>query len=172
MTILDYKRRLGSAQPANAERTCEPVTVSGRPARVLIAEDDDEMRRMLVSALRKEGYETVEAPSGAAALEEIAMLLFRGEAQPVDVIISDERMPGLLGLEVLAGLREARWPTPFILITGFGDNRTHERAEQLGASAVFDKPFDLDELKLEIRRVLSDGERDRDNKSMPPLDPP
>jgi two-component system, response regulator, stage 0 sporulation protein F len=155
MTFLDDMQNLGSIRPADAERTCITTTLSGRPARVLIAEDDDAMRDMLVTSLRKDGYEVVEASSGAAALEEIAMLLFRGEAMPVDVIVSDERMPGLLGLEVLAGLREARWRTPFILITGFGDPQTHQRAEQLGASAVLDKPFDLEELKLEIQKVLT-----------------
>ena len=73
---------------------------------------------------------------------------------PADVIVSDERMPGVLGSEVLAGLREAQWPTPFILITGFGDEKTHQEAFRLGASAVFDKPFDLDDLRQTIADVL------------------
>jgi DNA-binding response OmpR family regulator len=128
--------------------------VSGRPARILIAEDDPDMRGMLASTLRNDGYDVVEAPNGAALLEEVSMLLFRGQAVPVDVIISDERMPGMLGSEVLAGLRDSHWPTPFILITAFGDRDTHQRALSLGARAVFDKPFDLDELKETILRIL------------------
>ncbi len=155
MTSLDNMQNLGSARAASEQRLLDQSNVLRRPARVLIAEDDDEMRDMLASSLRKDGYEVIEASSGAAALEEIAMLLFRGEAMPVDVIVSDERMPGLLGLEVLAGLREARWRTPFILITGFGDAQTHQKAEQLGASAILDKPFDLDELKLIIQKALA-----------------
>jgi two-component system, response regulator, stage 0 sporulation protein F len=131
--------------------------VSGRPARVLIADDDAEMRAMIAATLRRDGYDIVEAPSGAALLEEVSMLLFGGEAVPVDVIISDERMPGMLGSEVLAGLRDSHWPTPFILITGFGDRQTHQRALSLGARAVFDKPFDLDELKHKIEEILTRG---------------
>ena len=131
--------------------------VSGRPARILIAEDDPEMRDMLVSSFRNDGYEVFGAPSGTALLEEVSMLLFRGQAVPVDVIISDERMPGMLGSEVLAGLREANWPTPFVLITAFGDGQTHRRAFDLGARAVFDKPFDLDELRETIAEILRRG---------------
>ena len=136
----------------------DPISVAGRSARILLAEDDGEMRSMLASTLRADGYEVVEAPSGSALLEEISLLLFRGEAVPADLIVSDERMPGFLGSEVLAGLRNARWPTPFILITGFGDENTHREAYRLGASAVFDKPFDLDDLRRTIAEVLQPRE--------------
>jgi DNA-binding response OmpR family regulator len=114
---------------------------------------------MLASALRSDGYEVVETPNGVALLEEISLLLFRGEALPADLIISDERMPGVLGSEVLAGLRGASWPVPFILITGFGDEGTRREAYRLGASAVFDKPFDLDDLRRSILQLLR-GDRD------------
>jgi CheY-like chemotaxis protein len=132
-------------------------SVSGRPARILVADDDTEMRNLLASSLRGDGYDVVEATSGPDLLEEVSMLLFSGQAVPVDLIISDERMPGMLGSEVLAGLRESRWPTPFVLITGFGDAETHRRAFSLGARAVFDKPFDLDELKRTVETILARG---------------
>jgi CheY-like chemotaxis protein len=135
-------------------QTRSAAKVAGRPARVMIADDDPEMRSMLASALRRDGYDVVEATGGAALLEEWSMLLFRGEPFPADVIVSDERMPGMPGLEILAGLRSARWPTPFILITGFGDEAIHERANRLGATAVFDKPFDLGLLRDTIRSAL------------------
>jgi DNA-binding NtrC family response regulator len=73
---------------------------------------------------------------------------------PMDLVISDERMPGMAGLEVLDALRRAGWPTPFILITGFGDQATHASARRLGASAVFDKPFDLDDLRKTVLQLL------------------
>jgi len=60
----------------------------------------------------------------------------------------------MLGSEVLAGLRDIHWPTPFILITAFGDEKTHQRALDLGAKAVLDKPFDLDELRKAIGEVV------------------
>lgn len=144
----------GPMRPGPNRRMDAAPSVSGRPARILIAEDDYEMRSMLAASLRGDGYDVIEAADGAALLEEVSMLLFSGQAVPADLIISDERMPGILGLEILAGLRKSLWPTPFILITGFGDRQTHQKAMALGARAVFDKPFDLDDLKDTIRRIL------------------
>jgi CheY-like chemotaxis protein len=86
--------------------------------------------------------------------EAIGALLFRGEAIPADLIVSDERMPGMLGSEILSAVRRARWPTPFILITAFGDQTLHRKAEALGASVVVDKPFDLDAFRQIVLTVL------------------
>ena len=126
-----------------------------RATRVLLAEDNSELRDLLVSALRRDGYEVIEAHSGFNMLEEVGVLLQRGEGSPVDLIISDHRMPGFLGLEILAGMRQAGFNLPFILITGFGDKETHEEAARLGATAVFDKPFDVDELRAAVVNVFN-----------------
>ena len=130
--------------------------VGGRRARIMLAEDDEEMRTLLVDSFSRDGYEVIAAQNGLEMIEEIRMLLFRGDPMPVDLIVSDERMPGMPGLEFLSILREAEWPTPFILITGFGDESTHERALRMGASAVFDKPFDIDDLRRTVFAVLTD----------------
>ena len=108
-----------------------------------------------MDSLARDGYEVIAAQNGLEMIEEIRMLLFRGDPMPVDLIVSDERMPGMPGLEFLSVLREAEWPTPFILITGFGDESTHERALRMGASAVFDKPFDIDDLRRTVLAVLT-----------------
>ena len=132
--------------------------VAATPTRVLLVEDDDELRAFLGSALRSDGYDVVEAGDGVEALGEIATGLLRpGDPRPPDIVISDIRMPGKTGLEVLAGLRRADWATPVILITGFGDRHTLAEAHRLGAAAVFDKPFDVDEL----RAALMDLRRER-----------
>ena len=52
------------------------------------------------------------------------------------------------GLDVVAGLRRAEWITPVIIITAFGDEATHAEAQRLGAAAVFDKPFDVNDLRI------------------------
>lgn len=141
------------------ERAAAPVQLAGRPARILLAEDDSEMRNTLASALRSDGYEVVETASGSDLLEEMSILLFRGEPIPADLIVSDEHMPGVRGSQVLAEIREAHWPTPFILIAGSGEEEAHQRAYRLGAAAVFDKPFDVDDLRQTVTVVLQDQAR-------------
>lgn len=122
-----------------------------RRARVLLADDDKEMRLLLSSVLRKDGYEVVEAQTGTEALDLLSTSLAEGPSYRYDLIISDVRMPCLGGLDVLAGLRETNWVTPVILITAFGGTQTHEEASRWGAAAVFDKPFNVNDL----RRVVS-----------------
>jgi CheY-like chemotaxis protein len=118
------------------------------PPRVLLAEDDREMQRMLAQALRKVGCEVVEVPDGVQLVEYLTACIRYGSFFRVpDLIVSDVRMPGPSGVDVLAGLRAAQWTTPMIMITAFGDHEIHSRAQRLGATAVFDKPFDVDELR-------------------------
>lgn len=125
-----------------------------RPARVLVAEDDAEMRGVLATALRKDGYEVVEARDGAEVLDLIGDSLLRRKTDPPDVLVADIRMPGFSGLQVLAGLRQADWAMPVVLITAFGDLGTHAEARRLGAAAVFDKPFDIDDLRTLVVNLV------------------
>ena len=127
---------------------------STRPARVFLAEDDDEMRALLCGALRQDGYEVVEARDGGEMLEQVRIAYQNAEDAP-DVIVMDVRMPKLSGLGLLSAIRRARWSTPVILITGFGDSVLHEQARSLGATVVFDKPFDLDDLRTAVLNVAS-----------------
>ena len=122
----------------------QAYVLASRP-RVVLAEDDLELRGLLASTLRRDGFEVVEATDGPDLLRVIGEEILRAQDGPgVDLVVSDIRMPGLSGLNVLAGLRRADWSTPVLLITGFGDHQTHAEARRLGAAAVLDKPFDLD----------------------------
>jgi DNA-binding NtrC family response regulator len=116
---------------------------------VLLAEDDTEMRRLLVSTLRREHCQVIEARTGAQLSEQILAAGLGTNAEPdVDLIISDVRMPGRSGLDVLSALRRTDHQTPVILITAFGDAEIHAEAHRLGVLAVFNKPFDLDDLRM------------------------
>jgi DNA-binding NtrC family response regulator len=140
-----------------------------RALRVLLAEDDREMRRLLVSTLRKARCEVIEAGSGVQLWEAISRAGFGTAPElAIDLIVSDVRMPGKSGLEVLSGLRRSADPTPVILITAFGDNETHCEAHRLGALAVFNKPFDLDDLGRVVV-ALRDALADDDEASVQPL---
>jgi CheY-like chemotaxis protein len=125
------------------------------PVRVLLADDDRDTREAVAEALRSDGYEVIEAHNGWELLQHLAA----GEdsaPMPVNLVISDVRMPGKNGLEVLAGFRWATGgSTPFIVITGFGDSQTHAEARRLGASAVLAKPFELDQLRTVMLDALA-----------------
>jgi len=128
--------------------------VERRCPRVLLAEDDLEMRRLLASQLRSFGYEVTEAANGMEALERIAPSVYSGAPFEFDLIISDIRMPGVDGLEILASLHLSEGAPPVILTTAFGDRQTHLDAERLGVVDLLDKPFDMDDLCAVLRRVL------------------
>lgn len=124
--------------------------------RLLLAEDDDGLRPLLAERFRAEGFEVVEAEDGAAVVEYLAESIVQNSRHPgFDLIVSDIRLPGLNALDVLRGARGALEATPVILITAFGDQRTHDRALLLGASAVFDKPLDVDDLIDAAYRLLT-----------------
>jgi DNA-binding response OmpR family regulator len=126
-----------------------------QPFRILIAEDDRELRKLVASTVLEEGRKVTEVPDGARLLERLADDVLRGQARgSFDLVISDIRMPLRSGLQVLGGLRAAGWTTPMILMTSFGDVETHAAAERLGA-VLLDKPFDLDYL----RRLVFEHER-------------
>jgi CheY-like chemotaxis protein len=119
----------------------------------LLAEDDAAMRELLASQLRRAGLHVEVASSG----EELRARLVstHGEHLSPDIIVSDIRMPGWTGLEALRWLRDHRPQARVILITAFGDARTHQRARRLGAVAVFDKPFDVAELLTAVIALSS-----------------
>jgi len=125
--------------------------------RIVLAEDDDDMRALLASRLRQDGFEVLEARDGG----ELSLLIEAARevrsisvASVLDLVISDARMPFQSGIDALAGLRKNDRVTPFILITAFGDTHTHSEAFRLGASAVFDKPFDVDHLCTAVLNLV------------------
>jgi DNA-binding response OmpR family regulator len=122
---------------------------------ILLAEDDEEMRRLLALMLRKEGYQVTECPDGISLLDQLSSLFLHEENQRnFNLIISDIRMPGVTGMEILMGASEDKNFPPMILMTAFGDKETHIQAERLGVAALFDKPFDIDDMLNKVREIL------------------
>jgi CheY-like chemotaxis protein len=122
-------------------------------SRVLVAEDDHEMRRLVVEALRKDGHDVAEASDGGRLLVRLAELFDGDPAMAsVDIIVSDVRMPICSGLELVERLFEARWRIPCILMTAFGDDDIRRRAGAVGA-LLLDKPLSLDELREAVGRL-------------------
>jgi two-component system response regulator (stage 0 sporulation protein F) len=126
-----------------------------RGQRVLLAEDDHELRWLIALSLRNDGFEVLEVGDGLALIDRVgSSLLETLELDAIDLIVSDVRMPGWNGLEVLAGLNSAGCHTPVVLITAFGDPEVHAAGKRLGAAAVLDKPFDLNELSSLAARLV------------------
>ena len=130
-------------------------------SRVLIAEDDDEMRKMLAFVLTKHGFRVTQARDGAEALEYLGDVVLGGSRDKApQLLLTDQRMPGFCGLEVIEAARLVGLKIPAILITAFGDAETHERADALGATPVLDKPFAVQELVALVRRLAPLGSQD------------
>jgi DNA-binding response OmpR family regulator len=120
--------------------------------RVFVAEDQPEMRALIARVLRQDGYEVIEASDGTALIDSLVRSMVDDARMP-DLIITDIRMPGASGLDVVARLRRSDWTTPIIFITAFGDDQAHAEARRLGAVGCLDKPFDLDELRAMVRSL-------------------
>jgi two-component system response regulator HydG len=116
-------------------------------ARILVIDDDEAVRESIGRMLRGAGYVVQPASTG----EEGLAIARRGG---FDVILSDLRMPGLSGIDVLRTLREARVDAAFIVMTGFGTIDSAVEAMKLGAVDFMQKPFFRDELLMRVRAAV------------------
>jgi DNA-binding response OmpR family regulator len=107
--------------------------------RVLVVEDDEELRGLVSEVLESHGFDAYQAADDAQAL-----LKLRERA--VDAVVLDKNLPGLSGLAILPGIRCLLPDAPGILISAFGDAATEARARERGATAFLSKPFRLVEL--------------------------
>lgn len=120
------------------------------PLRILVAEDNGTLRRLLALVLRRDGHQVVEACDAGDLLELLASSWIEGEGgAPIDLVICEQALPGLAGLTVLAGLRTRDRATPFILMTG--DEEVQRRARRLRA-VVLDHPFNVAAIREAIQQ--------------------
>jgi len=103
--------------------------------RILIADDDREMRRVLRDMLRPTGAEISEAGNGQDLLGHLS------HGGPFDLVITDLRMPGPTGLQVVMLVRTAGNEIPFIVITAFGDESVRAALARVPNAFMLDKPF-------------------------------
>jgi putative nucleotidyltransferase with HDIG domain len=115
--------------------------------RILIVDDEQGIRRLLSDGLKLEGFDCSEASGGAKALELLA-------AHPFDAVISDLRMPGTSGLELLGGVREKHPQVAFLMATAVDDVRVGIEAMKAGADDYLVKPFQLEMVLTAVRRAI------------------
>jgi two-component system, NtrC family, response regulator AtoC len=116
--------------------------------RILIADDQQATVDMLSELLSEEGYEPVGVASGTAVLEQL-----QGD-HGFGLLLMDLQMPGLSGLELIERLRKDNIDIPVILITAYGTSSIAIRAMQIGAYDYLNKPFDLDEVLVVVKRLF------------------
>ena len=124
--------------------------------RVLIADDEPRVRKIIGDVLRHHGCEVTLADSGSAAIATLDAAS-KGVIEKFDLVISDIKMPDRTGYEVFSAARAARSDMPVILMTGFGYDPHHSivRASQSGCKQVLFKPFEAQMLLEEVRKALS-----------------
>ena len=123
---------------------------------LLLVEDKNELRTMLRKALERAGYQVDEAPDGPAAIQKV-------RARRYLLVLTDLKMPGASGIDVLRESKRADATIPVILLTAFGSVEEAVTAMKEGAFDFLQKPVDLDHLKLLVQRAARQQELLREN---------
>jgi two-component system response regulator PilR (NtrC family) len=115
--------------------------------RILVVEDEPDLRKVLASILEREGHRVDLADSGTVAKEMLGREIY-------DLIITDVRLPGASGIEVMRTAREVSPDSPVIVITAFASDETAEEARKLGAFNFITKPFDNEKIVADVKIAL------------------
>ena len=127
--------------------------------KVLIAEDEDITLKHLVNTLKSEGYDVSGTQNGLDALHMIEQDYF-------DLIITDIKMPGMTGIELLSNVKSKYPETAVIVITGFGTIGSAIEAIRKGAVDYLTKPFDLDELLMKSKKIYEQKQLKKENTAL------
>ena len=117
--------------------------------RILVVDDEEQMRDLLAKVLERKGYQVSVSGDGAEAL---ALL----EKEPADLVVTDVRMPGLNGMEALRAIKELNPEIVVIIMTAFGSIDQAVQAVKEGAYDYINKPFKIDEMLLTIEKALEE----------------
>lgn len=123
--------------------------------KILIVDDDENIRRMLVKYLEKEDYIVQTAINGEEALDMV-------EEENFSLIMLDLKLPGKSGVQVLEDLRDRNIDTPVLIITGFGSIESAVKVMKLGAIDYLEKPFNPEQIKEQVNDIIKRNVHQRD----------
>jgi two-component system response regulator AtoC len=123
------------------------------PAKILVADDEQNLRRVLVALLKREGHTVVQAATGLEAIEHLA---------EADVVITDLRMPGVDGMEVLRTATKNYPQVPVIMITAYGSVGQAVEAIKAGAFDYIEKPFEQEQIKVIVDKAIGQAAANRE----------
>ncbi len=116
--------------------------------RILVVEDDEGMRSLLRDFFEEEGFEVETAEDGAKVVPRLIKRSF-------DLVITDIRMPGLSGLDIVPTLKQIQPGVAVLVITAFGGKDVRNRTLARGADAYMEKPLQLEKLRTLVTQLIS-----------------
>ena len=119
------------------------MSIEHRLNRILVVDDDESIRQLLVDYLVDRGYQVDTDADGKTALDHIS-------SAPPDIVLLDLMMPGITGMAVLEEIQKLHPGLPVILISGYADEELAREALRLGAHDFFLKPFDLETIEMHL----------------------
>lgn len=131
-----------------------PVTLLENMAKahILVVDDEQNMRNSLAFILETANYQVTTAAEGRGALEEI--MAARENGEPVNLLITDIRLPGLTGLQLIDELNYLKIKIPVLVITAYGNRSLSLELIRIGCADYLDKPFDYRELVKRVDSLL------------------
>ncbi len=116
---------------------------------ILVVDDEEGLREGLSRLLEGEGYAIVAAETGEEALQIL-------KQSHIDLVLTDMRMPGMSGIDLLKKIRESYGELGVIILTGYGQIESYIEAMNFGAIEYVSKPFKVNELKFIVNKVLTE----------------
>lgn len=139
----------GSETAVGDDHEAAPTQACTATRTVLVVDDEDMVRATTAMILTHSGYQVVEASSAELALQRLL-----GSSQAIDLLLTDQTMPGMTGTELIAAIRGQGLNLPVILCSGFLDSAQLERVAALGVRETLDKPFSRQDLLAAVSRQL------------------
>jgi two-component system NtrC family response regulator len=130
-----------------------------RAARILMVEDDPNLRRILAYHLERLEYTVAQVADGGSALERLA-------AEPFDLVVTDVRMAGMDGMELLRAIREKDPDLPVVVMTAYGTIQDAVEAMRLGATDYLTKPIERETLHLTVQKALRVSDLRKENRRL------